>query len=526
MIVMPMPPNPFPALSFVAAAAVAAWWSARASPKAWGVIRLASSLVVAAAVAFPAPVALLAGLAAVLAGRGLGLSGWARAGGPAAMAAEFAGVLAGVGAVRAAAGAPAPALAVIAFLALSGITALASGLADRPDAPWNGRRLAYESANPGIAIVLADQVLREGRGSTLVTIVLVLLANHALATLARVLSTLRDSNEALAARVTELATLHAIGGEILSTLDPERVFSIVDRECRKIFDVDFFFIGVLDRDTSQIRISYRAERGEVTRETTTPLEEGLASWIVREKRAVRIDDATEGRLPFRPQIVDKEIRSILAVPLIVDDQVVGVLSVQSRKLQAYDEHQLSVLSTIAQQAAVAVENARHYAMATVDSLTGLYLRDYFFRRLGEERARAQRYGGAFAVLMLDLDGLKEINDRQGHLAGDRYLRAFGATLKGRLRGADLGCRYGGDEFCILLPETDLAGAQPIAERIRGAVAGLVVDVPGSSVRATVSIGIASFPEHDSGELKGLMLRADQALYRAKRAGRDRVVAFA
>jgi diguanylate cyclase (GGDEF)-like protein len=187
---------------------------------------------------------------------------------------------------------------------------------------------------------------------------------------------------------------------------------------------------------------------------------------------------------------------------------------------------MSVLATIAQQAAVAVENARHYALATIDSLTGLHLRDYFFRRFEEEYTRAKRYSGAFSILMLDLDGFKEINDRQGHLAGDRYLRALGAAIKGRMRGADLACRYGGDEFCVLLPETDLAGARPIAERLRQALAHLVVDVDDASLRTTVSIGIASYPEHDTGEIKGLLLRADQALYQAKRAGRDRVVPFA
>jgi two-component system, cell cycle response regulator len=225
-------------------------------------------------------------------------------------------------------------------------------------------------------------------------------------------------------------------------------------------------------------------------------------------------------------MVNASVRSILAVPLLVGERVVGVLSVQSRRASAYDDHHLSALATIAQQAAVAVENARHYTLATIDSLTGLHLRDYFFRRFDEEYKRAKRYAGTFSVLMLDLDGFKDINDRQGHLAGDRYLRALGSAIKMRMRGADLACRYGGDEFCILLPETDLAGARPIAERLRLALARLVVEVEGASLRTTVSIGIASYPDHDTGEIKGLLLRADQALYQAKRSGRDRVVPFA
>jgi diguanylate cyclase (GGDEF)-like protein len=155
-------------------------------------------------------------------------------------------------------------------------------------------------------------------------------------------------------------------------------------------------------------------------------------------------------------------------------------------------------------------DAHHYTLATIDSLTGLHLRDYFFRRFEEEYTRVRRYAGAFSILMLDLDGFKEINDRHGHLAGDRYLRALGAAIRARMRGADLACRYGGDEFCILLPETDLAGARPIAERLRQALARLVVDVEEASLRTTVD-RIASYPEHDTGEIRASPARGSGPL---------------
>jgi len=162
------------------------------------------------------------------------------------------------------------------------------------------------------------------------------------------------------------------------------------------------------------------------------------------------------------------------------------------------------------------------AIATVDSLTGFYLRGYFFSRLEEEDERARRYGGGFAVLMLDLDGFKEINDRHGHLAGDQLLREISATIHHQLRAADIACRYGGDEFCLLLPQTARVGAHAIAERIRAAVSRRVVGVDGQALRVTVSIGLALFPDHDAGDVASLVRRSDEALYRAKRAGRDRV----
>lgn len=289
-----------------------------------------------------------------------------------------------------------------------------------------------------------------------------------------------------------------------------------------------FSIAAVDPETGELRVKLRRARDASPEEETFPLGEGLASWVVTEKRGVRIDDLAENpeNLPFRPEAPRPELRSALAVPLLVEERALGMLAIHSVRPRAYDDHLLGVLTTIAQQAAVALENARHYQMATVDSLTGLFLRDYFFRRLEEEYRRSNRYAGAFAILMIDLDGFKGLNDRHGHLAGDRYLRGFGTALRARLRGADLACRYGGDEFCVLLPETDLDGARTIAERLRRAVARLVVSSDGESLRTTASIGLAAFPDHDIGALRALLLRADQALYAAKRGGRDRVVPYA
>ena len=376
----------------------------------------------------------------------------------------------------------------------------------------------------------ASLVSRAGAlGLTLLAVGLVLLSLAVLQRLDRALGQLRRTNGALSSRTTELAALHAIGREIPSSTDPDRVFAILERECSKIFELDAFIIGLVDRETSILRIAHGSRRGSESEPPGTILEhEGLVSWVLDEKRARRVDD-----LRRHPRLVaagggliDPCSRSVLAVPLIVEGQVVGILSVQSRRPGAFDDHQLSVLTTIAQQAVVAIENARHYQMATVDSLTGFFTRDYFFRRLGEEDKRVRRYGGHFALLMVDIDGFKEINDKNGHLAGDQYLTAVAATIRDQLRAADLACRYGGDEFCLLLPETGLGGGRAIAERVRNAVSRKIVGVDGLALRTTVSIGVAVFPEHDTGDLRGLMRNADEALYRAKRAGRDRVVPFA
>ena len=339
-----------------------------------------------------------------------------------------------------------------------------------------------------------------------------LVAAYAISRLRNALDQVKQGNDALASRLSELQTLHAMGRELLATLDPERIVEIVERECRKIYPVDTFFLGRCGREAHGI------EGG-----ATAPLGDPLAAWILRDKRALRIDDA--GAAPegiLRPPMTHGATGSVIAVPLLIGERAVGVLSVHSARLGAFDDHQLSLLGTIAQQAATALDTADHYAAQTQDALTGLTLRDEFLRRLDDEYVRSRRRPRAFSVLMLDLDGFKDVNERQGHAAGDRYLRELGASIRGRLRASDVGCRYGGDEIGLLLPETEIDGAGRLAERLRQAVARLVVDVDGTPVRATASIGIASFPAHDAGTPKGLLLRAEQAVHKAKRDGRNRV----
>ena len=331
---------------------------------------------------------------------------------------------------------------------------------------------------------------------------------------------LRRANRALESRTAELLTVHAVGQELLARPDDRRLGPLLDRECRKLFDPEGFTL--LLADDGVLRAAYRRE-GERHDTQLAPADPSLVRWLKEEKRGLcwRKGEQTLELKPLIPQT-----RSALIAPFLVEQRVAGALILESRKPDRYDEHQLAVLTTLAQQAAAALESAHQQRRATIDSLTDFFLRESFFRRLEEEQRRARRYGGRFALLMLDLDGFKSINDRHGHLAGDRYLRAVASTIRAQLRSADMPCRYGGDEFSLLLPETDLQGACAIAERIREAVAQLEIEAEGAFLRSTVSIGLAAFPEHSTDEVKGLMRHADEALYRAKRAGRDRVVPYA
>jgi diguanylate cyclase (GGDEF)-like protein/PAS domain S-box-containing protein len=164
--------------------------------------------------------------------------------------------------------------------------------------------------------------------------------------------------------------------------------------------------------------------------------------------------------------------------------------------------------------------AKFEQMATVDALTGLSNRRDFFDRLSVEVERSTRYGHELSLIMLDLDGFKEINDTHGHAAGDAVLARIGAIIREVIRVTDIAARYGGDEFCIVMPDTDLEGAQALAERIRSRLASTDFSAHAASLRVTCSAGVSrlggNISSHDT-----LLASADQALYAAKRHGRNR-----
>ena len=160
-------------------------------------------------------------------------------------------------------------------------------------------------------------------------------------------------------------------------------------------------------------------------------------------------------------------------------------------------------------------------LASLDSLTHAYTRGHFVELAEKEVVRARRYGHPLSLLLLDIDHFKSVNDRYGHSAGDRVLRAAVDLFQGQIRRSDLLGRYGGEEFLVLLPETDVAGADVVAERIRAALRKAPVNVGNLAVEMTVSIGLTELrPEMQ--DVDALLAHADAALYRAKDAGRDRI----
>ena len=219
-----------------------------------------------------------------------------------------------------------------------------------------------------------------------------------------------------------------------------------------------------------------------------------------------------------------DVREFCVAPLGLGKHVHGVLAVAGQN-SAFSAGDSDLVASTAEQISLALERYRFLAVvqrqATVDDLTGLYNHRFLIDSLGQQVALAERLGAPLAILMLDIDHFKALNDSHGHHAGDLALSTFAATVVGNVRRADMTARYGGEEFVVLMPNTSAQEAFMVAEKIRLAVAATGVDLPDRvAVRLTVSIGVAAYPEDtdDGAELFGL---ADAALYQAKRMGRDR-----
>jgi two-component system, cell cycle response regulator len=225
---------------------------------------------------------------------------------------------------------------------------------------------------------------------------------------------------------------------------------------------------------------------------------------------------------------------VLAIPLKSSEMMIGIIFVEQALEPSTD---LGLLEIFANQAAVAIENVRLYELATVDEVTRLATRRHWLNRFDDALRQALRYGQPLSLLVLDIDHFKAINDRYGHLAGDMVLSSLGYVLNQRVRGADIVGRIGGEEFAVVLPQTELQGATIVAEALRQAVSQSHAIYDGIGLKYHVSIGVSSLvpssqPLQGSQPLQkreqleavrnALLENADKALYSAKAQGRNAV----
>lgn len=336
---------------------------------------------------------------------------------------------------------------------------------------------------------------------------------------------LDEQNETMMRELTERsqrATLLASMGELLqSCVDKNEVFSAALGFAPRVFPANRGAVALLNdsRNLAEVIGSW------ADCEIPAPVFEPSSCWALRTGHP-HLVPAGDPTAPCTHAAGVKN--TYLCVPILAQGQALGILHLQKTgPASSISESELSFKTTFAAQMGLSLANIKlREALRTQsikDVLTGLYNRRYLEETLEREIRRAARGEQALGVLMLDLDHFKSFNDTYGHDAGDAVLREAASFLFRGIRAEDVVCRYGGEEFVVILPTAGLTTTQSRAERLRAKIRELTVLHQGKSVgMITVSIGVAEFPEHGLSP-KELLAAADAALYRAKKEGRDRVV---
>ena len=308
-----------------------------------------------------------------------------------------------------------------------------------------------------------------------------------------------------------ISELVALTRELRGKQGLETLLQTIAEHAARILGTTRVSIRLLDPQRTRLIASARA--GEPLHNNPVhefPLGEGLVGWIALHAQPLRAGRAEEDpRFQQRPDMKE-QMGSFVGVPILADLDCLGVLSAVHPSPDHFSEEHQELLELLAALSAPYLEIARLARLTHIDPLTGAYNRNAL-EALIETRA-------TLSVAMVDVDHFKEVNDRHGHPVGDEVLRLLTKVVASVLRPSDAVVRYGGEEFLLVLPEVSLAEAQRIAERARAAVELTAFMVVPSQV--TISLGIA---EHLPGEtVEALLSRADEALYRAKKSGRNRV----
>lgn len=320
-----------------------------------------------------------------------------------------------------------------------------------------------------------------------------------------------------------LTLLNNVSRKAISTLNPEEMLSEIASEIHTNLPYDHIGIGILDYATREVVIQAEAGHSAQGLNQRIKLGEGCVGQVVVSGNVQRLDAIASEAERQRCRTILPNTCSLVALPVIYADQMLGVLNVESRKPHAFSDEEVLLLCTLADQIASALHNAfvfqKAKEQAITDGLTGVKTHRFFMEALNAEWRRATRVGRSFSLLLLDLDKFKFVNDYYGHLEGDILLQQVGRLLEHNCRRSDVVARYGGDEFVVLMPETNAEQALTLGEKLR---VWLANDPLLREKKITASLGLATFPTHASTPPELIQI-SDASMYLAKHQGGNTVV---
>ncbi|MCC7491745.1 MAG: diguanylate cyclase [Fimbriimonadaceae bacterium] len=327
----------------------------------------------------------------------------------------------------------------------------------------------------------------------------------------------------------QISSLFEVGLAMSSETSLQKLFDVIVDSSARICGAERCSLMLVDKDGETLRM--RAAIGippDIVAKAETKIGHGIAGSVAASGEPLFISNIEASGQFSRKNATDRyNNTSLVCVPIRVQDKVVGVINVNNKRSGAgFTENDLNLLTLLASQAAVAIGNAHRYQdlseKAITDGLTGVYIRRYFDECIDRAYRNARSTGRQFSLLMIDIDYFKKVNDSHGHQTGDEALRTVAGILKQLVRDDDLVCRYGGEEFAVILSRASGQIAARVAERIRSTVAGTAVQTTEATLTVQVSIGLATVSEQYHSP-EAVVRAADAALYQAKEQGRNQVV---
>ena len=340
----------------------------------------------------------------------------------------------------------------------------------------------------------------------------------------------RSQQVMLISREQELSILDEVGKTILSALELKKVLNVIMEKTKELVPSNAWSLLLVDEKNEELLFSAAiGSRAGKLSDVRLKIGQGIAGWVAKEGKPVIVQNVMDDTRFFKEidKKTDFKTKSVLCVPLESRGKILGVLEVINKSGDGlFTNRDLEMVTKLAGFAAIAIDNARLYhqtrMLALTDELTKLYNSRFFNQFLDSELKRCLRYDSRVSLVFLDLDFFKTVNDRWGHLVGSRVLTETALILKDGLREVDVVARYGGDEFLVILPETNIQEAGQVAERMRQAIEEHVFqEEEGLDIKMTASFGVACYP--DFAPTKDELIRqADQAMYRVKRMNRNGV----
>lgn len=329
-------------------------------------------------------------------------------------------------------------------------------------------------------------------------------------------------------QIERLSLFHEVGKALASTLDLQKILQTVMEKISDFLQPDTWSLLMLDEATQELYFEIAIGAGaHKLKDVRLKLGEGIAGWVAQHGEPVLIEDVKrDPRFSRRfDELTQMDTRSVVCVPIRGREKILGVIElVNCLGRESFRREDIPILKSLADYAAIALENARYVQriqeLTITDDCTALYNARHLNFVLDAEIYRSTRYNYEFSVIFLDLDHFKQVNDTRGHLVGSKLLWMIGDIIKGHLRLIDYAFRYGGDEFVVLLPQTAKKNSLMVVRRLKDLLNSKVFFTDeGLNIKVTASFGVASFP-NDGRTRKELLRMADEAMYLVKNTTRN------